>query len=400
MNRVTQTIVLLLVIISMVGCSQKEETSGPPFKAEVVKKSLTKSSNEDIVDNLVGTWLFKKEENIWGVYTIDKSDNKLFMKFADLTSKFELLDIKDNKVSMLLVGQEGGALLEPEEYAVDEAIKYTFIFDDDNQFRIETEDNKDYKKWNSIQGTKVTEVDDSDYKDITSQLVGNWINDKEYIRLSKRNGNLVMGLRDWQEELDWENVVEVKGNANNTIVGVIVETTGEAEDLGMEVAFTLNEDGKLGLGDLTLTKTNMERETWEEELELTKKELDIVFNKDDNTEIDFQDFRGKKVVLLMWATWTESSVEMLNHLNEIYGELQEKNIVVYSVSSEGNAAENYVEENNIKVPNLNDLNGDFHLFLGNEVFPSLYIYDEEGFRTETIKGSIDKEKMRKTILGE
>ena len=233
------------------------------------------------MDNLVGTWLFKKEENIWGVYTIDKSDNKLFMKFADLTSKFELLDIKDNKVSMLLVGQEGGALLEPEEYAVDEAIKYIFI-DDDNQFRIETEDNKDYKKWNSIQGTKVTEVDDSDYKDITSQLVGNWINDKEYIRLSKRNGNLVMGLRDWQEELDWENVVEVKGNADDTIVGVIVEKQGEAEDLGMEVAFTLNEDGKLGLGDLTLTKTN----------------------------------------------------------------------------------------------------------------------DEEGFRTETIKGSIDKEKMRKTILGE
>jgi peroxiredoxin len=399
MNKVTQMIVMLLVVISMVGCSQKEEASGPPFKAEDVKKEVKKSSNEDIVDNLVGTWLFNKKEKIWGVYTIDKSDNKLLMKTGDLIYEFELQDIKDNRVNAVLLKEEGGALPEPIEFSKDDAIEYTFILNDKNQLKMET-NNKDEKNWNSVQGTKVTEVDDSNYKDITSQLVGNWINDEEYIRLSKRNGNLVMGLRDWQEDLNWENVVEVKGNANNTVIGVIVETAGEAEDLGMEIAFTLNEDGKLVLGDLSLSKTDMERETWEKEKELAKKELDLVFYKDDGTEINFKDFRGKKVVLLMWGTWVKPSVEMLSHLNEIYGELKEKNIVVYSISSEGNAAKDYVKENNMKVPNLNDLNGDFNLFLANEVLPSLYIYDEEGFRIETIKGSIDKDEMRKKILGD
>lgn len=403
MKKITQIIVILSIMILIVGC-QKEEVSGPSFEAEELKEVLTNSGNDATLNNIVGTWLLEYEENIIGVYSIDKNDKKVFMKFANLTSEYEILDIKDNKISMMLVRQIGGGLVEPKEYTEDEAIKYTFVLENNNQFRLEM-GNEDDKESNSILGFKIVEISDPNYKDITSRFVGNWTDEEEYIRLSKSNGNLIMKLRDWQEDLDWENDIEVKGNFNNTILGTIVETTGEAEDLGMDVVLTLNEDGKLELDDLILTKTNIEREVWEEELKLSKKKLDIVYKNDiDSTEIDFQDFRGKKVALLMWGgTWSLPSIEMINNLNEIYEELQEENIVVYSISNEGiqgRLAENYINENNIKVPNLNDIKGEFSFFLGTELYPSLYIYNEQGERTETIVGSIDKEKIRNTILGE
>ena len=252
MNNVIKILVMVLGITGIVGCSQEKQT-----ESTIIEEKET--SNEEVVNALIGTWA-----NDRGAFTIDKDSNKLIMHMNQLDSnivtnfnlQFELRDVDENKISTLFVKKYGEQ--------IDTENEDTFTFKDKQKLIMETSlDNLEY--------TKMSKVNDPDYKDITSMLVGNWANEDAYIRISKRNNNIVTELRDEQEDINWENTTEVKGNAGNTIVGVNVDTTGEAEDLGMLVFLTLKDNGGLSLGSsssrdtLELNRTGIEREKWEVE---------------------------------------------------------------------------------------------------------------------------------------
>jgi peroxiredoxin len=248
-----------------------------------------------------------------------------------------------------------------------------------------------------------TESQESSEEEVINKLVGNWSNDEVYMTIAKDNDNLIMKLG--LEGKYWNITIEVQEAKDSEVQGLVINSDMEQEIIGTKFTYVIKGENRLDIFDnshnnpLSLMKATEDRASWEREKAIAEKELDIVFENSDGTIIDFKDFRGKKVVLLMWGSWAKPAVETLNNLNDIYEDLRKRDIVVYNISYDINE-EDFIKENNIRIPYLHDENGEFEAWLGSLAIPTLYIYDEDGLRIDKIVGSIDKEEMKKRILGE
>ncbi|WP_374721753.1 TlpA family protein disulfide reductase [Peribacillus tepidiphilus] len=248
-----------------------------------------------------------------------------------------------------------------------------------------------------------TESQESSEEEVINKLVGNWSNDEVYMTIVKDNDNLIMKLG--SEDKYWNITIEVQEAKDSEVQGLVINSDMEQEIIGTKFTYVIKDENRLDIFDnshnnpLSLMKATEDRASWEREKAIAEKELDIVFENSDGTIIDFKDFRGKKVVLLMWGSWAKPAVETLNNLNDIYEDLRKRDIVVYNISYDINE-EDFIKENNIRIPYLHDENGEFEAWLGSLAIPTLYIYDEDGLRIDKIVGSIDKEEMKKRILGE
>lgn len=248
---------------------------------------------------------------------------------------------------------------------------------------------------------EVDEGQGSNDNTIISQLIGHWEDGENYISITKNGENLNLEFED-NGQL-WNMEMEVQSTKEDTVEGLVVDATG-GENLGMKFGFIIKDEAQIDIdagGEvLSLSRTTENRESWNEEKALAEKQLEYVYVSEDGEEVDFTEFRGKKVVLIEWNSFIEPSAEMLNTLNDIYDELNQNDIIVYSFSNEGTSAEDYIKENDIKIPNLSDRNSELSQYLGYGAVPTIFVYDVDGYRTDTISGPVEKDELKERISSE
>lgn len=110
--------------------------------------------------------------------------------------------------------------------------------------------------------------------------------------------------------------------------------------------------------------------------------MDYVFTNNDGSEIDFSELRGKKVAILVWGSWAEPAKETIKSLNEMYDELVQNNVEIYSVSPTDE--EEFIKENNIKITNSVDYESEFINWLGSDTMPFIHVYEEDGNKVNEI----------------
>lgn len=256
MSRLLQIFSVLFVFIAVVGCGKDVDDSKTP---EDVKTAVTKPVDEESLDELLGTWLMYQEQELISMITIDVNNKSLSMKQNDIVYEYNIENIEEDKIDTLLVKSVGGSNPEPTQF---NDIKYSFSLNGDNQLKVVTEDDEENEEWKSLLGTKLIGVSDSGYKDISDQLVGEWVNDSGYITIAKRDGNLVLGLEDGEAEL----VFKIGGSANNVVAGTVIEGDGIEDDddftylkdNNILFPFVLNADGSMSSLGETFTKTDSE----------------------------------------------------------------------------------------------------------------------------------------------
>ncbi len=92
----------------------------------------------------------------------------------------------------------------------------------------------------------------------------------------------------------------------------------------------------------------------------------------------FDDFRGKVVVLNLWATWCPPCLEEMPSLDALYGRLDPNEVSVILLSEEQpETVRPFIERHNVRAPVYVDA-GPRPPDFGGEILPATYIIDRRG----------------------
>lgn len=119
--------------------------------------------------------------------------------------------------------------------------------------------------------------------------------------------------------------------------------------------------------------------------------------------VALSDFRGKVVLLNIWATWCRPCVEEMPALERLYQKLKGKpfEIVAVSVDSEGlDNVQPFVKKLGLSFPILMNTNGSIRQTYGTTGVPESFIIDQEGKIVRKIIGPLDwdQDKFVDSIL--
>lgn len=115
----------------------------------------------------------------------------------------------------------------------------------------------------------------------------------------------------------------------------------------------------------------------------------------DGKVIDIASFKGKPVLLDLWATWCGPCVAALPHLAEIYKEGKEKGMVFLSVDRDQDAATatGFMKKKGYDWPNFHDGDGEVEKLMGSSGIPRIVLVDSNGTIVFDTTGS-DEDKLR------
>lgn len=257
MSKFLRYLTFLLLIIVVVGCSQTEKIEKPAGKQEEKSEIVEDLKDEDIINHIIGLWYISYiSGNMQEIISFEKDNNIIVMhsKRYSLDGviwenqwEVQIKDILNNKIQFEISG-------------VDEKAKELTITVNDRQ-NIELE--------GYIQSTelkRLVTVDNPEYQDMTSQLIGNWI-DEKYVdfNIYKEDDLLIIDVigEEAEDQYDWAlSKFEVYGNVDNSILVSLVEQNGYAvkdynPNLDFKGLLVLKDDGRLHIEgtDHTLTKS-------------------------------------------------------------------------------------------------------------------------------------------------
>ena len=121
------------------------------------------------------------------------------------------------------------------------------------------------------------------------------------------------------------------------------------------------------------------------------------------TNTDFSEFRRKVVVLDFFATWCNPCIQQIPHLAEIHEKYDSKDVVIVSIGSSTDTAENleqFKEEHDISWRVARDTVGAFDKY-GVQYIPKLVILDQEGstsYEHEGVTSASDLENVVDSLL--
>lgn len=158
-------------------------------------------------------------------------------------------------------------------------------------------------------------------------------------------------------------------------------------------------------------KTLIEQENQdnnEENSETPKRIKSIDFTLKDQYENihTLSEYEGKIVFLNFWATWCPPCKAEMPYIEDIYKEygLNKEDVVVLGVASpnlgkEGSEEDikEFLKEKGYTFPVVMDYNGELVYKYGISAFPSTFIIDKEGYVTQYVPGSMDKDTMKYLI---
>ncbi|MHB0938708.1 MAG: TlpA family protein disulfide reductase [Armatimonadota bacterium] len=135
--------------------------------------------------------------------------------------------------------------------------------------------------------------------------------------------------------------------------------------------------------------------------EPTKKPLELTFPQLDGKPLKLADYRGKVVVLDVWATWCGYCVREMPELIEFQQEAEKKKqpvqLIGISVDRDKDVVAEFVKEHEIEYPMaMGDQKSlkDFGTIRG---IPIKFIINKKGVIVDKIVGATDKETLQKKV---
>ncbi len=127
---------------------------------------------------------------------------------------------------------------------------------------------------------------------------------------------------------------------------------------------------------------------------------DFTLNGLDGTPVSLSDFKGKMVVLNFWASWCPPCRVEMPHMQRFYEEYVDKNVVVLGINltsteKSADAAQSFVEEQELSFPVLLDSKGDAMDTFRIVAYPTTYIIDDEGVIQQVFQGAMNTEMLKK-----
>jgi thiol-disulfide isomerase/thioredoxin len=99
---------------------------------------------------------------------------------------------------------------------------------------------------------------------------------------------------------------------------------------------------------------------------------------------NLNDFKGKNIVIVFWATWCKTCIEEMPKINKFYKNLDKNTILISSLADKNlNKAKELIKLNSIKYPVIVDKNnlgmdGEFNKFFKITHTPSIWVIDKNG----------------------
>lgn len=130
---------------------------------------------------------------------------------------------------------------------------------------------------------------------------------------------------------------------------------------------------------------------------------DVPFADGDNAEVTLAAFRGKGVVLNLWATWCPPCIKEMPSLDRLSQAMGQSGVVVIALSEDPRAElpRKFLAGNGYThLPVHLDERGKLSRALGATGLPTTYIIDTEGRIAATLQGPAewDSDAMKKQVL--
>jgi thiol-disulfide isomerase/thioredoxin len=105
----------------------------------------------------------------------------------------------------------------------------------------------------------------------------------------------------------------------------------------------------------------------------------LKFKSAEGTLVSLDSFRGKPVLLDVWATWCAPCVKGIEEIARIYADAQSKGLILLSVDEDEDAktATDFLAKKNFAWPNFHD-DGEISKVLGSSGIPRTLLIDEHG----------------------
>jgi peroxiredoxin len=119
---------------------------------------------------------------------------------------------------------------------------------------------------------------------------------------------------------------------------------------------------------------------------------DFTFPGVDGKMVGLSDYRGKVVLVNIWATWCPPCVDEMPSMERLYKELKGENFEILAVSLDAfgtKAVAPFMKKYNLSFPALMDPNGSIQTLYQTTGIPESFIVDQEGILIKKIIGARD-----------
>lgn len=119
---------------------------------------------------------------------------------------------------------------------------------------------------------------------------------------------------------------------------------------------------------------------------------DFTFPNLDGNNVSLTDYRGKLVLLNIWATWCAPCVAEMPSMQKLYQELKDEGFLILAVSLDETGVEAvkpFVEKHKLEFPVLLDTKGEIKNLYQITGIPESFVIDKSGAIVEKIVGPRD-----------
>ncbi|MFT9846672.1 peroxiredoxin family protein [Aneurinibacillus sp. REN35] len=127
---------------------------------------------------------------------------------------------------------------------------------------------------------------------------------------------------------------------------------------------------------------------------------DFVLKAMDGTEKKLSDFRGKKVIVNMWATWCPPCRAEMPDMQKFYEKNKQKGIEIVAINltqseKNKNSVPAFIQEFGLTFPVFLDEKSEIANTFQVQAIPTSYIIDSNGIIHQAITGPMDYDTMEK-----
>ncbi len=108
--------------------------------------------------------------------------------------------------------------------------------------------------------------------------------------------------------------------------------------------------------------------------------------------VSLSDFKGKMVLLNIWATWCRPCVEEMPSIEKLYNQFKEKDLIILAVSIDikgKKVVDPFMKLHNLSFTTLLDTDGSLQNLYRTTGVPESFIIDKNGVIIEKVIGSFD-----------
>jgi len=113
----------------------------------------------------------------------------------------------------------------------------------------------------------------------------------------------------------------------------------------------------------------------------------------EGNEVSLSDFTGRKIFLNFWTTWCPPCDSEMPHINEVYKENHDIEIITINLKEDVSTIKKYMDNNKFEFPVLLDIDSKVSNHYKAYSIPKSVLIDEEGNIIDTHIGAMDKEKL-------